>query len=135
MAGAGWGETPKKRSEPAGKSNQRRSRRVVKAIRVKISALTSAGIAIERDAETLVVSRYGARIHTDLPLQLGTAIKLTVLSTGTVADAIVMWVSPESNYEFGIELTQATDIWGIHIPRSASPYPHVPAAKHPKKEG
>lgn len=135
MAHAGWGETPKKTSEPAGKTAQRRSRRVVQTIRIKVFALSSDGKPVEREAETLVVSRNGARIHTDLPLQLGAAIRVMVLRTGTVADAIVTWVSPESNYEFGIELTQAIDIWGVHLSRSASLPPHLPVTKSPRKEG
>jgi len=112
MAHAGWGETPKI-PQPPGKVNQRRSGRVVETVRVKISSLSPDGKLLEREAETLVVSRNGARIHTDLPLQLGSAIKLAVLSTGTVADAVVTWASPESDFEFGIELTHASDIWGI----------------------
>ena len=107
-----------------GKTNQRRSRRVVETLRVKISSFSPDGKLLEHEAETLVVGRYGARIHTDLPLQLGSAIKLTVLSNGSMADAVVTWVSPESNFEFGIELTNANNIWGVPlVPSASSPAP------------
>lgn len=102
-----------KTPRPPGKTNQRRSRRVVETIRVKISWLSPDGNTLEREAETLVVGRHGARIHTDLPLPLGAAIKLTVTGTGVQSDAVVTWISNDSPYEFGVELTQAGDIWGI----------------------
>ena len=118
MAQAGWNVTSKSHD---GKMNHRRSRRVVQSVRVKISWISDAGKPIEHEAETLVISQHGARIHTDLPLQLGATVKVTVLSTGSAADAVVTWVSPESPYEFGIELTQAIDIWGSNFsPPSAT---------------
>ena len=122
MAHADRGEA-RKTPPPDGKANQRRSRRVVETIRVKISSLSPDGQLMEHEAETLVIGRYGARIHTDLPLQLGASIKLTVLNTGAMADAVVTWISPESDYEFGIELTNASDIWGISLPPSAAGTP------------
>lgn len=101
--------------------NQRRGRRVVENIRVRIASLSSDGKLVETEAETLVVGNYGARIHTNLPLQLGATIKLSVPSTGSQADAVVAWVSQESPYEFGVELTKPNNIWGINLPPSAPP--------------
>ena len=110
---------------PDGKTNQRRSRRVAQSIRVRISSVSSDGQVQEREAETLVVGRYGARIHTDLPLQLGAAVKLTVPNTGRQADAVVTWVSEESPYEFGVELKEASNIWGVTL----VPKPENPATR------
>lgn len=62
-----------------------------------------------------MVAKHGARIHTNVPLQLGTVVKITVFATGRQAEAVVTWVSKESLYEFGIELLRPTDIWGVAI--------------------
>jgi PilZ domain len=125
MASTGWWKKMPAAPQPNdGKQNQRRSRRVAQSIRVKISSQSPDGKVLEREAETLVVGRYGARIHTDLPLQLGSSIKLTVPSTGGQADAVVTWVSEESPFEFGVELKQASNIWGVTlVPSSADSSP------------
>ena len=91
----------------------RRSQRVVLTIPLTISSLTSDGRVIEGPAETLVVGKHGARIHTNVPLIIGAPVKITVFSTGRQAEATVAWASPESLYEFGIELLGPADIWDV----------------------
>ena len=96
-------------------TSQRRSQRVVRNILLTISSVTTNGRAVEGAAETLVVGKHGARIHTNVPLLVGAAVKVTVFGTGRRADAIVTWASNESPYEFGIEFLRPTDIWGVAI--------------------
>jgi len=91
---------------------QRRSQRVVRNISLIISTVSSDGAVVEGVAETLVVGKHGARIHTNVPLLLGAVVKIKVSATGRQAEAIVTWVSSESVYEFGLELLRPTDIWG-----------------------
>lgn len=89
----------------------RRSRRILRTIELVISSISEHGQLAEGPAETLVISKHGARIHTNLTLLLGSVVRVRIPSTGAQADAIVTWVSRESSYEFGIELLNATEIW------------------------
>ena len=91
---------------------ERRSQRVVRNIRLIISTVTSDGAVVEGAAETLVVGRHGARIHTNVPLLRGAVVRIKIFATGRETEAIVTWISNDSPYEFGIELAGSTDIWG-----------------------
>jgi hypothetical protein len=93
-------------------ASQRRSRRVLRTITLTISAVTSDGRVVEGPAETLVLGKHGARIHTNVPLLVGATVRITIPATGRQADAMVTWASPESPYEFGLELLRTRDFWG-----------------------
>lgn len=92
---------------------QRRSERVVRNILLTISTVANDGRVLQGAAETLVIGKHGARIHTNVPLRLGAVVRVTVCTTGRQAKAIVNWASSESVYEFGIEFLRPTDIWGV----------------------
>ena len=88
----------------------RRSARSPRVIKIGISAVLPDGRVVTGPAETLVVGKFGARIHTKLRLTLGSLVKIT-MGDKPHAEAIVTWASKESPFEFGIELTTAKDFW------------------------
>lgn len=66
------------------------------------------------------MNRHGARLEAERNLDFGQEIIVTALSTQRTATARVVWVDPRpnrgGNYEFAVELLDATNLWGVGFP-------------------
>lgn len=71
---------------------------------------------ISYEGETVVVNLHGALVKTTGRLELGAAVAVHVQLTGKSADARVVFVSRERQFEFGIALDKPQNIWGISLP-------------------
>lgn len=93
---------------------QRRSVRVLVTIPLLISGRKSDGTRFDGTAETIIVNKHGAKIRTQETLTCGLEIRIAILSPYRWQMAQV--VRQEAEGEFGIELTQAENFWGVYLP-------------------
>lgn len=89
----------------------RRSTRVPIQVRIQVEAR-----AVVCRGETVVVNLHGALLRTDERLELGEKISVHVSLTGKSAAAKVVFVDPEQQLHFGVELERPENIWGISLP-------------------
>jgi hypothetical protein len=92
---------------------ERRSTRV--SLKVDIVA-QGVSEPLECDGETIVVSRHGALIWTNIPLRVEMKIEIHVIMTDKRAPAKVVYVDPERPRVCGIGLGQPENIWGLSFP-------------------
>ena len=92
----------------------RRSRRKVAAIPVRLSSEKLGG-AWEEDAETVLVSQYGALVRCKHAAKAGETIDFIRVDTGEKALARVAWQRPLSNNEIriGVEFVACENFWGL----------------------
>jgi hypothetical protein len=93
---------------------RRRSVRVLTTIPLLISGRKSDGTRFEGTAETVIVNKHGAKIRTQEKLSCGIQIRIAIVSPYRFQMARV--VSEESQDEFGIELAEAQNFWGVYFP-------------------
>ena len=69
---------------------------------------------------TIVLSQYGARIECKRPCDMGDEVVVTNLANERSAMGKVVWCEQKKNengnFEFGVELRDAKDLWGITFP-------------------
>ena len=105
---------------------RRRTMRLTLRIPLKIEIKQIDDTYLTFDAWTTVVNKNGARIESDLAsqeksgLNLHQEVAITVPASGKSATARVAWVSKDENengnYEFGVELEEAENLWGVQFP-------------------
>lgn len=94
-------------------TESRRSTRVPLQITIEI---LGASEPLTCKGETVVVNLHGALISCSRELQPGMQIVVHVYITGKKASARVVNVHPENPSQFGIELDQPINIWGVMLP-------------------
>ena len=98
----------------------RRSTRLSIAIPIAISGRNAAGAAFKENSRTITVNKHGAKISTAQPLTLGTEIVIENRHLGGTARANVVWLGERKGLkepvEVGVQLTEASNIWGIEFP-------------------
>jgi len=99
---------------------RRRGERVLITIPVTARVAGESGQDAGEEAETVVVSFYGALIRLAEPPPLGTTLDITNKFTQQSGEFRVAYVSErprEGRYEVGVEmLTPREDFWGIQFP-------------------
>ena len=111
--------------------NQRRSQRVMLAVRIVVSGLPESGPAFVEDAFTVVVNAHGAMIHLREPVRKDQMLNLRNTVTGEELVCKVVDVSAGSNDrpEIGIEFTEPNPhFWRVTFP-PADWNPRSPEAK------
>ncbi len=100
-------------------SPPRRSTRVATDIVVELK-----GEKFAYAGQTVSVNLHGGLIRTAAPLELGAVVTVYVHRSGKSAPARVVFRSPSEPFEYGIELEQPENIWGIApSPEDWSPEP------------
>ncbi len=80
-----------------------------------ISGVDSGGFRFEFGAETVMVSRHGARVRTkQLPEALSCGMEIRVSKARDLRMGRVVWV--KSGAECGVELHDPGDFWGVTFP-------------------
>ena len=93
---------------------QRRSVRVLTTIPLLISGRRADGTRFDGTAETIIVNKHGAKIRTQEELVCGVQIRIAIVEPYRFQMARV--VSQEAPQEYGIELAQAENFWGVYFP-------------------
>lgn len=68
------------------------------------------------EGETVIVNLQGALIATEVALKVGMKISIHVYMTDKHAAAKVVYVDRDMPLQFGIELAEPQNIWGVHLP-------------------
>jgi hypothetical protein len=92
-------------------SPPRRSTRVLSDVVIEVK-----GEKFAYAGEALTVNLHGALIKTAARLDWGTALMIYVHRTGKSARARVVFVSKEDSSQYGVELEDAENIWGVEPP-------------------
>lgn len=93
----------------------RRSSRV--PLKITIDVETASGTN-ECAGETIVVNLHGALIHTECELHVDETITVHVYLTGKSSKARVVNVMGAEQHQYGIELAEPKNIWGVQWPPS-----------------
>lgn len=118
-------------AHPAPIVNQRRSQRVVLAMRIVVSAVPESGRAFVEDAVTVIVNAHGAMIHLRELVRKGQMLNLRNAATGEELVCTVVDVSAGANGrpEIGVEFTEPNPhFWRVTFP-PADWNPRNPEAK------
>ncbi len=97
----------------------RRSPRAMVKIPVVIKGVDKQGYEFEQETETLMVSKYGARISTVHQVEVDDILKLRLQNSEDWSEFRVAWVGNESGDsvgQIGIEFVQALNFFGIKFP-------------------
>lgn len=102
---------------PKSGARRRRSVRVPLKIPVTVSGVDSSGFKFQSSAETVSVSKYGARVRTgQRPQQMscGGEVQVTLPRAGQSRAGRVVWLRGEE--EYGLELENPSSFWGVAFP-------------------
>jgi len=103
---------------------KRRGERVLIRVPVQVKAVGQDNRPVEEDAETAVVSRFGALIRIMSLLKMSSPLEVTHGFSHKKETFHVVWVAEErteGRWDTGVEsVNPVEDFWGIHFP-SASP--------------
>ncbi len=103
----------------------RRSARVNIGCAVRISGTLANRDRFDEPAQIVTLSKFGAKVKTNVPLQVGTLVKVAPMRGKNSAVFKVVWVGREGTPragEVGIENAKGVaDILGIHFPDSDGP--------------
>lgn len=105
--------------KPVGPAPLRRSARVQVRAPVTISGNFPDGSPFREQAFVVTVSKYGAKLKTDLPLKVGTELKLRPQKASQQAAFRVVWVGREGtprSGEIGIEYVRVSSLLGVSFP-------------------
>ena len=99
----------------------RGSTRVALRLPVRLGIKDEKGTFRELAAQTLVVSKYGAKIECKRPLDVNQEVTVTVLpSEKRSGIGRVVWcdrnLSDSGNFELGVEIREAENLWRIAFP-------------------
>ena len=99
----------------------RRSTRI--PLRIPVHLVVQEGGRVRSfDAWTMIVSIHGARIECGLPFQSGDEVLIQVPFNGKAQKGKVVEGTLDTNnngsYEFGVELVEPEDLWGVGFPQS-----------------
>ncbi len=93
----------------------RRSGRLPLSTRLIITPAESQS-KFRADSQTIDVSLHGARIHTDINLETDMRIRVFQPWRNRIQDGRVIWARVTGIQEYGIELADPEDFWGINFP-------------------
>lgn len=97
----------------------RRSVRVQAQIPVTISGKSSDGSPFREQAYIISVSKYGAKLRTPLPLEVGTTVKVLPEKGSDSGLFRVVWIGRENtprSGEVGIEYVRVSNLLGVTFP-------------------
>ncbi len=99
--------------------NARRSTRIPMRIPVRVGMKQPDGSFETLNGWTVVLNKHGAKIECGRPFELGTSILVTVGNTRSALGNVV-WhdqkKNKNGNFEFGLELREAQNLWGVDFP-------------------
>ncbi|MFZ0959992.1 MAG: hypothetical protein WAO35_03740 [Terriglobia bacterium] len=99
---------------------QRRSARVNAGCRVRVSGTLANNEPFTEETEIVTVSKYGAKLKTQIPLQVEMQLKIQPLRGANSGIFKVVWVGRKGTLragEVGVACTKETaDILGINFP-------------------
>jgi len=103
----------------------RRSARVNIGCRVRISGILANDQPFAEDTQIVTLSKYGAKLRTQIPLQVGMQVQLRPLRGNNAGMFRVVWVgrngTPRAG-EVGVEYgKEVASILGINFPESVGP--------------
>lgn len=105
--------------KPAGPAPLRRSVRVQVRVPVAISGTFPDGSPFRQQGHIVTVSKYGAKLKTDLPLKVGIQVKIQPEKGSQPGLFRVVWVGREGTPragEVGIEYLRVSNLLGITFP-------------------
>lgn len=97
----------------------RRSSRVHVRIPATISGTYPDGRTFRHETHILNVSKFGASLETDLPLEVGMVVNVVPTFRLQAAVFRVVWAGrsgPSRTREFGIEYVEVCDLLGVNFP-------------------
>ncbi len=97
----------------------RRSSRVRVRIPATVSGAYPDGKTFRKEAFIFSVSKYGASLETDLPLETGMVVNVQPKFRSQTAPFRVVWVGrsgPTRAREVGIEYLEVSDLLGVSFP-------------------
>ncbi|HEY4681753.1 MAG TPA: PilZ domain-containing protein [Candidatus Acidoferrales bacterium] len=97
-------------------SRKRRSNRILLEIPIYIR-VQKGGALEEEEAQTRVISRYGAMVVSRQDLMIGDEFQLAMVASGQVARAHVVWRKkswPSRAWQMGVEIMGQDNFWGLH---------------------
>jgi hypothetical protein len=101
-------------------SERRRGERVLLRVPIKVYAIGHDNKHFHENAETAVVSRFGALIRTSVPIKPASQMEVMNTFTQDTEKFRVVWVAEkakEGKFDVGIEIiTPRDDFWGIRFP-------------------
>ncbi len=104
---------------PVGPASLRRSVRVQLRVPVFLSGTFPNGHPFREEASIVTVSKYGAKLKTKLPLEVGTEVKIQPRGQREGGRFKVVWVgrpdSPRAG-EIGVEYIQVSNLLGVTFP-------------------
>jgi hypothetical protein len=105
--------------KPAGADSLRRSARVQVRVPVTISGKFPDGVQFREQGQIVTISKYGAKLKTELPLKEGAEIKIQPKKGSQAGLFRVVWTGREGTPragEIGIEYLRVSSLLGITFP-------------------
>ncbi len=106
-------------TKPAGSAPLRRSARIQVRMPVLISGKLEDGKAFKEEALILTVSKFGAKLKTQLVLKIGSQLNVQPKNRQQAAAFRVVWVGKENTPragEIGIEYLNVSNLLGVSFP-------------------
>lgn len=105
--------------KPTGPASLRRSVRVQVQVPVVISGTLPDGSPFLQQGYIVTISKYGAKLKTQLPLKVGTQVKVQPQKGRETGLFRVVWIGREGTPragEVGIEYIQVSNLLGVTFP-------------------
>jgi hypothetical protein len=107
-------------AKQSGQLPLRRSTRVNVGVPVRVSGTFASNKSFSEDTSVLTISKYGAKIKTQLPLAIGMQVKIQALRSRKVAPFRVVWIGRQGTPragEVGLEYAgEFSTVFGISFP-------------------
>ncbi len=103
----------------AGPASLRRSARVQVRVPVTVSGTQSDGSQFRQQGYVTSISKFGAKLRTDVPLKVGSQVKIQPPKGTKPGLFRVVWVGREGTPragEVGIEYLQVSNLLGVTFP-------------------
>jgi hypothetical protein len=112
-------------AKASGTAPLRRSARVNIGCAVRISGVTADQMPFSEETHVITISKYGAKVKTRLPLQVGGNLKVQPLRGHKAGVFKVVWVGREGTPragEVGLEYAgKVSDLLGVSFPNWSGP--------------
>ena len=106
-------------AKPTSSPPLRRSSRVIVRVPVTVTGKRPNGKTFSEDTDITSISKYGARLKTELPLTIGTEVRVRPKQRAETALFRVVWTgrdgSPRAG-EVGIEYVEVSNLLGVTFP-------------------
>ncbi len=105
--------------KPSAGQPLRRSARLFLSVPVNISGKFLDGKTFQEDTQIVTVSKYGAKVKTQLALKVGMQVKVQPKQRKESAVFRVVWVGREGTPragEVGLEYVQVSNLLGVNFP-------------------